>query len=98
MDELALRKKIIATALEMNARGLNRGKSGNVSARFDDGFLVTPTGMAYESTQPVDIVARTQDGTARGPRWPSCVWRFHRSCYAARRAASAHVPTDHSFS
>jgi len=91
MGELALRKKIIATALEMNARGLNRGKSGNVSARFDDGFLVTPTGMAYESTQPVDIVAMTQDGAALGPRLPSSEWRFHRDIYAARREVGAIV-------
>src|SRR6266508_2506675 len=61
MDELALRKKIIATAIDMNARGLNRGKSGNVSARFDDSFLVTPTGMAYESMQPVDIYAARRE-------------------------------------
>ena len=91
MDELALRKKIIATALEMNARGLNRGKSGNVSARFDAGFLVTPTGMAYESTQTVDIVAMTQDGAALGPRLPSSEWRFHRDIYAARREVGAIV-------
>jgi L-fuculose-phosphate aldolase len=91
MDELALRKQIIATALEMNARGLNRGKSGNVSARFDAGFLVTPTGMAYESTQPVDIVAMTQDGTALGPRLPSSEWRFHRDIYSARREVGAIV-------
>ncbi len=91
MDELALRKKIIATAIEMNARGLNRGKSGNVSARFDDSFLVTPTGMAYESMQPVDIVAMTQDGSARGPRLPSSEWRFHRDIYAARREVGAIV-------
>ena len=91
MTELALRKQIIATALEMNARGLNRGKSGNVSARFDAGFLVTPTGMAYESTQPVDIVAMTQDGTALGPRLPSSEWRFHRDIYVARREVGAIV-------
>jgi L-fuculose-phosphate aldolase len=91
MDELALREQIIATALEMNARGLNRGKSGNVSARIDDGFLVTPTGLAYESTQPADIVAMTQDGTARGLRLPSSEWRFHRDIYAARREVGAIV-------
>jgi L-fuculose-phosphate aldolase len=91
MDELALREKMIATALEMNARGLNRGKSGNVSARFDDGFLITPTGMAYESTQPADIVAMTRDGATRGPRLPSSEWRFHRDIYAARREVCAIV-------
>jgi L-fuculose-phosphate aldolase len=91
MDELALREQIIATALEMNARGLNRGKSGNVSARIDNGFLVTPTGLAYESTQPADIVAMTPDGTARGLRLPSSEWRFHHDIYAARREVGAIV-------
>ncbi|HEV8258954.1 MAG TPA: class II aldolase/adducin family protein, partial [Casimicrobiaceae bacterium] len=91
MDELALRKSIIATALEMNAQGLNRGKSGNVSARTDDGFLVTPTGLAYESLQPVDVVAMTLDGTAQGPRLPSSEWRFHRDIYAARLEVGAIV-------
>jgi L-fuculose-phosphate aldolase len=91
MDELILREQIIATALEMNARGLNRGKSGNVSARIDNGFLVTPTGLAYESTQPADIVAMTLDGTARGLRLPSSEWRFHRDIYAARHEVGAIV-------
>lgn len=91
MDELALRKSIIATALEMNAQGLNRGKSGNVSARTDDGFFVTPTGLAYESMQPVDVVAMTLDGTAQGPRLPSSEWRFHRDIYSARREVGAIV-------
>jgi L-fuculose-phosphate aldolase len=91
MDELALRKHIIATALEMNARGLNRGKSGNVSARMNDGFLVTPTGFAYAAMQPEDVVAMMQDGTARGPRLPSSEWRFHRDIYAARGEVDAIV-------
>jgi L-fuculose-phosphate aldolase len=91
MDEFALRELIIATALEMNALRLNRGKSGNISARTDNGFLITPTGLAYESTQPGDVVAMTLDGKARGPRLPSSEWRFHRDIYAARREVGAIV-------
>jgi L-fuculose-phosphate aldolase len=91
MNELVLRKQVIATALEMNALRLNRGKSGNVSARIDDGFLVTPTGLAYESMQPGDVVAMKQDGTSQGPRLPSSEWRFHRDIYAARREVGAIV-------
>jgi L-fuculose-phosphate aldolase len=34
IDQDALRQEIIATALKMNALGINQGKSGNVSARF----------------------------------------------------------------
>ena len=36
MDERALREAVVATALAMNALGINRGKSGNVSARMRD--------------------------------------------------------------
>lgn len=91
MDELAFRREIIATALAMNSHGLNRGKSGNVSARFESGFLVTPTGLAYESMQPQDIVAMNLSGEARGTRTPSSEWRFHRDIYAARPQAAAIV-------
>lgn len=91
MTEIDLRREIIASALRMNALGLNRGKSGNVSARFGTGFLVTPTGIAYESTQPEDIVALTLDGAARGLRRPSSEWRFHRDIYARRPEAGAIV-------
>jgi L-fuculose-phosphate aldolase len=91
MNELVLRKQVIATALEMNALRLNRGKSGNVSARIAVGFLVTPTGLAYESMQPGDVVAMKQDGTAQGPRLPSSEWRFHRDIYAARPEVGAIV-------
>src|SRR5260221_14338220 len=95
MDELALREEIVATAIAMNARGLNRGKSGNVSARVGAGFLVTPTGLAYESMRPEDVVAMTQDGTARGSRRPSSEWRFYPDIYAGRSegAAIVHAPS-----
>jgi L-fuculose-phosphate aldolase len=75
----------------MNARGLNRGKSGNVSARVDDGFLVTPSGLAYETTRADDIVAMTLDGESRGARPPSSEWRFHRDIYARRPEVAAIV-------
>ena len=91
MNETKLRQEIIATARRMNALGINRGKSGNVSARIRGGYLVTPTGLAYESTRPRDIVAMTLRGDARGPRLPSSEWRFHRDIYKAREEANAIV-------
>ena len=81
----------------MNAHGINRGKSGNVSARWRtegfDGFLVTPTGLPYEETGPDDVVAMTLDGEARGARLPSSEWRFHRDIYRARPEVNAIVHT-----
>ena len=91
MTETKLRREIVATALKMNALGINRGKSGNVSARVAGGFLVTPTGLAYESTRPEDIVAMTLAGKSSGSRLPSSEWRFHRDIYAARQEACAIV-------
>jgi L-fuculose-phosphate aldolase len=96
-DEQALRQSVIATALAMNAAGINRGKSGNVSARLSragfDGFLVTPTGVPYAQTGPGDIVAMTLAGEAQGQRLPSSEWRFHRDIYATRADALAIVHT-----
>jgi L-fuculose-phosphate aldolase len=97
MSPVELRKRIIATALRMNTLGVNRGKSGNVSARTRNGFLVTPSGLAYEQTQPADIVAIDAAGKATGRRDPSSKWRFHYDIYRARPDCSAIVHTHSSF-
>ena len=93
--EKPLRAAVIATAQAMNALGINRGKSGNVSVRCSDdsfdGFLITPTGLPYADTVPADIVAVTLDGDAQGARRPSSEWRFHRDIYRSRPDAGAVV-------
>lgn len=80
---------VLATARRMNAAGINRGAAGNVSARTADGFLITPTGMAYDACTAEDMVTVGLDGTAAGRRQPSSEWRFHRDIYAARPDAGA---------
>jgi L-fuculose-phosphate aldolase len=97
MSELGLRQQIIATALRMNELRINRGRSGNVSARAGDGFLVTPSGLSYEETRPEDIASVTFAGDASGPRQPSTEWRFHRDIYAARHDVGAIVHTHSTF-
>jgi L-fuculose-phosphate aldolase len=91
VNDLALRAAIIATAIKMNERRINSGKSGNVSARTETGFLITPTGLPYESMRAEDIVAVTLGGVATGPRLPSSEWRFHRDIYVDRPDAGAIV-------
>jgi L-fuculose-phosphate aldolase len=91
MSEIELRREIVATALAMNERSINRGKSGNVSARTEGGFLITPSGLDYESMSPEDIVAMTAAGEPRGLLLPSSEWRFHRDIYASREDAGAIV-------
>jgi L-fuculose-phosphate aldolase len=93
MIDAALRERIVATARRMNVLGINQGSSGNVSARVEGGFLVTPSGLPYEDLQPADIVHVSLDGHATGHREPSSEWRFHRGIYATRPEAGAVVHT-----
>jgi|SRR5690349_5961169 L-fuculose-phosphate aldolase len=96
-DSRELREAVIATALEMNALGINRGKSGNVSVRVENGFLVTPSGMPYAEIAADDIVAMRADGSHPATQRPSSEWRFHRDIYAARSDAHAIVHTHSPF-
>lgn len=93
MNESEHKAAVLATARAMNAERLNRGAAGNVSARCGDGFLITPTGMAYDACEPEDAVFMALDGTPRGRRKPSSEWRFHRDIYVARPEAGAIVHT-----
>ena len=90
-DSESLRNAIIATALAMNEQRINRGKSGNVSARIEGGFLVTPSGLPYAETSAEDIVAIDDAGVPTGRRAPSSEWRFHHDIYAMRADAGAVV-------
>jgi L-fuculose-phosphate aldolase len=94
MSEAVLREEIVATARAMSASGLSPGRSGNVSARFGSGMLITPSGLAYDVMEPDDIVAVGGDGSvAAGQRVPSTEWHFHLAAYRARPDLNALVHT-----
>jgi L-fuculose-phosphate aldolase len=86
-----LRADLIAAARALQPAGLNKGTSGNVSVRNGDGFLITPTGLAYDTLTPEDIPRMALDGSWTGKRKPSSEWRFHRDLYAARPETGAVV-------
>jgi len=85
----ALRRQLISTAKAMNACGLNQGTAGNLSARFESGLLITPSGMEYEKLTTHDIVWMDFDGFPRGRHRPSSEWRFHAAIYRERPEAQA---------
>jgi L-fuculose-phosphate aldolase len=89
----ALRRQVLETALRMNALGINHGTSGNVSARCDEGFLITPSGLSYDKIQPGDIVFVRADGSHDGAMVPSSEWRFHRDIFARRPEVNGIVHT-----
>lgn len=83
-DETALRAQMVETCRKMNASGINQGTSGNLSVRHGDGFLITPTSLAYDVMQPADLVPMGWDGRHEGDRRPSSEWRFHRDILQSR--------------
>lgn len=93
-SEKKLRRDIIDTALTMSQRGLSPGRSGNVSARFGNGMLITPTGKVYATLKPDDIVFVDGDGAVMGDQLkPSSEWRFHLFAYDKRPDRNAIVHT-----
>lgn len=82
---------LIATALEMAARGLSAGTSGNVSVRVPGGMLITPSATPYENLTPEMIPLVRPDGSYEGRLRPSSEWRFHLDIYLARPEAGAVV-------
>lgn len=91
MNETEHRQAIVEHSRRMNDAGINQGKSGNLSVRLADGFLLTPSAIAYEVMQPDDIVKMRWDGTYDGKRRPSTEWRLHRDIYQGRADARAIV-------
>ena len=82
-EELTLRRQMVDTCRKMNSTGINQGTAGNLSVRFGDGFLITPSSLPYDTMQPEDLVEMGWDGTYVGRR-PSSEWRFHRDILKAR--------------
>jgi len=93
----SLSQQVIDTCYAMNAGGINQGTAGNVSIRFEDGFFITPSGVAYDELVPNDIVYVRMDGVAESPLEPSSEWRMHLDIYAAKPEAGAVIHTHSTF-
>ena len=103
MDHADLRAQLVHAAQRLQPLGLATGTSGNLSVRVRvrvregdyDGMLITPSGIAYDTLQPADMVAVefTGPGTARWqhPLDPSSEWLMHQAVYQARPEAGAVV-------
>ena len=97
-DEQHKRRDIVAACLWINSSGLNPGTAGNISVRYGDTMLISPSGVPYEQLEPEDIVAMTLTGeygsyVASGTNVPSSEWRFHLDIMRARPDVGAIVHT-----
>jgi L-fuculose-phosphate aldolase len=92
-DESTLREQLTTALRRLDALGMNRGSTGNLSHRLGAGMLITPTGMGADELRPTDLVWLGDDGSLRGDWQPSSEWHFHRATYAARPDLRAIVHT-----
>lgn len=84
-------QRIIDACLAMHREGINQGSAGNISVRTAGGFLITPSGVAYERMRPEDMVQMDLEGQSAGEQRPSSEWRMHCDIYRTRREAGAVV-------
>ena len=85
MDAIDERNKIITVCRELESCGFITGTWGNVSIRYGDGFLLTPSRVEYASMVPEDIVLVGLDGQKlSGQRPPSSEKEVHRQIYVKR--------------
>ena len=84
---------LLEAVRRLEALGLNRGSTGNVSLRSGAGLLITPTGASADTLAAEDMVFVALDGAISGRWQPSSEWPFHRAVYALRADVMAVVHT-----
>ena len=98
MNENQQRDQIVLLAKSMFERGLTFGSSGNISARVDDGWLMTPTGSTMGTLDPAKISKLNNEGTHIQGDKPTKESFLHRVMYEQRPGTGAvvHLHSTHS--
>ena len=85
------KKEIIKFAKMLNDKKLSALRSGNISIRYKNGFLITPSGQKYSSLKVKDIIFVNLKGEFNNKQKPSSEWRFHQDIYISKTNAKAIV-------
>ncbi|TDN63685.1 aldolase [Paraburkholderia sp. BL10I2N1] len=94
-SDAKIREEICVVGASLYARGYTVGSAGNISARLDDGWLITPTEACLGRLDPADIARVDLDGNAISGGRPSKTWALHRGIYA-RNADTRGIVHTHS--
>ena len=87
-----LRTEIIKYSKMLNSKKLSALRSGNISSRYKDGFLITPSGKKYSALKSNDIVFVSLNGYFDKKKGiPSSEWKFHQDIYRNKKDAKAIV-------
>jgi ribulose-5-phosphate 4-epimerase/fuculose-1-phosphate aldolase len=96
--ETRLREEICWFGKSLYDRGLTPGSSGNISARVDDGWLMTPTNACLGRLDPATLSKVDANGNSISGDKPTKESFLHLSMYAERPRAGAivHLHSTHS--
>lgn len=81
IDEQALREEICDVGYSLYQRGYTVGSAGNISARLDDGWLITPTDVCLGRLAPGAIAKVNLQGEWVSGDKPSKTLALHRQVY-----------------
>ena len=92
-QEQELREQLVEQYRYVEGIGLNELSSGNLSCRFEEGMLISPSGATADNIATDNIIFITLDGEWEGERKPSSEWRMHAGIYQRHEKALAVVHT-----
>jgi len=98
MSEAGIREQLCRFGRSLFDRGLTAGSSGNISARLEDGWLLTPTNSSLGALDPARLSKLAWDGRLLSGDAPSKEAFLHRGMYLERSGAGAivHLHSTHS--
>ncbi|VXC97343.1 putative class II aldolase [Burkholderia sp. 8Y] len=80
-SDARLREEICTVGESLYARGYTVGTAGNISARCDDGWLITPTDACLGRLDPAQIAKVDLEGRHVSGARPSKTLELHRRIY-----------------
>jgi ribulose-5-phosphate 4-epimerase/fuculose-1-phosphate aldolase len=92
-NENALREEICDVGRSLYQRGYTVGSAGNISARLDDGWLITPTDVCLGRLDPTAIAKVNLAGEWVSGDKPSKTLALHRQVYDRNPAVGGVVHT-----
>jgi ribulose-5-phosphate 4-epimerase/fuculose-1-phosphate aldolase len=91
MTEAELRAAMVALAASLFARGFSVGSAGNISARLQDGYLITPTNSSLGRLEADRLAKLDLEFRPIGGDKPSKEVFMHRAFYKVRPDCGAVV-------
>lgn len=92
-DETRIREEICETGASLYERRYTVGSAGNISARLDDGWLITPTDACLGRLDPAHIAKVDTAGNHVSGGKPSKTLALHRKIYENNSNARGVVHT-----